>query len=203
MQIAVLTSVANRLRGFTAGAVGHNLLIGALAFVAAAISIAVAPGVAGYLGAAFALIAVAIAAVDGRSFIIPDSLNLLAFTLALAHAAVQDPDAKWFAMMLAIARGSTLALIFLALQRIYSWAKGRAGIGLGDVKLAGVAGAWLDWPMMPIAVQVAALAALFTYLLKQRSLGRPVSATTKLPFGLFFAPAIWFCWILEQWLGRL
>jgi hypothetical protein len=31
----------------------------------------------------------------------------------------------------------------------------------------------------------------------QLALGRPISATSRLPFGLFFAPSIWICWLME------
>jgi leader peptidase (prepilin peptidase)/N-methyltransferase len=50
---------------------------------------------------------------------------------------------------------------------------------------------------MPIAIEIAAFAALIIYAVRQFLLGRPISATSRLPFGLFFAPAIWICWLLE------
>jgi leader peptidase (prepilin peptidase) / N-methyltransferase len=76
------------------------------------------------------------------------------------------------------------------------------GIGLGDVKLAGVAGAWLDWPSIPIAVEIAALAALAVCLVRWLAFGRAISATTRLPFGLFLAPAIWIAWLGETMLPQ-
>ena len=45
----------------------------------------------------------------------------------------------------ALLRGAVLALLFLGAARRYRRLRGRDGIGLGDVKLAGVAGAWLGW----------------------------------------------------------
>ncbi len=91
----------------------------------------------------------------------------------------------------------SFALALLAIRYVYKWMRGRDGIGLGDVKLAGVAGAWLDWAIMPIAVEIAACTALLVYLLRQFAAGQPLRATSRLPFGLFFAPAIWLCWALE------
>jgi len=64
---------------------------------------------------------------------------------------------------------------------------------LGDVKLAGVAGAWLDWLTIPIAVEIAAVAALAAYVMR----GRSVDPMTRLPFGLFFAPGIWLGWLID------
>lgn len=53
--------------------------------------------------------------------------------------------------------------------------------------------------LVPIAIELAAFAALPAYLLRQLVSGRSVSATNRMPFGLF--PAIWICWVLEvRWL---
>jgi leader peptidase (prepilin peptidase)/N-methyltransferase len=50
--------------------------------------------------------------------------------------------------------------------------------------------------MIPVAVEIAALAALVTYGALQAFGRRPLYATSRLPFGLFFAPAIWLSWLL-------
>jgi leader peptidase (prepilin peptidase)/N-methyltransferase len=168
-----------------------------LAGAAATASVASAPGTIGLLGAALALLMSTIAAIDGRRFVIPDALTVAGFALALVHAAAQAPDAIMAAMAMAAVRGAALALIFYCIRGLYARIRGRDGLGLGDVKLAAVAGAWLDWSTMPIAIELAALAALAVYLLRQFALGRPIRATSRLPFGLFFAPAIWACWLLE------
>ena len=57
-------------------------------------------------------------------------------------------------------RGAVLAFAFLSLLILYRRLRGRDGIGLGDVKLAGVAGVWLDWWVLPGVIEIAALAAL-------------------------------------------
>jgi leader peptidase (prepilin peptidase)/N-methyltransferase len=85
----------------------------------------------------------------------------------------------------------------LAVSAVYSRLRQRQGIGFGDVKLASVAGVWLGWAMLPIAFEIAALVALASYALRQRILRRAIRSTSRLPFGLFLAPAIWLCWLLE------
>jgi leader peptidase (prepilin peptidase)/N-methyltransferase len=130
-----------------------------LAACGVAASIWVAPGLPGYLGAALALTTLAIAIIDARLFVIPDELTAAGFILALVKAAVTEPQAIE-AVAFAVLRGALLALLFFALRSGYRRLRGREGIGLGDVKLAGVAGAWLSWLTIPIAVEVAALAAL-------------------------------------------
>jgi leader peptidase (prepilin peptidase) / N-methyltransferase len=179
-----------------ARALGLCILV-LLALVAVAASIEAVPGPAGYLGAALALLMLAIAVVDARWFIIPDQLSAAAFALGLINAAVIAPLEMWQAATTAFARGAALALLFYALRALYRRLRGRQGIGLGDVKLAAVAGAWLDWLTMPIAVEIAALSALGVIGIRYYASGRRLDATLKFPFGLFLAPSIWACWLLE------
>jgi leader peptidase (prepilin peptidase)/N-methyltransferase len=49
---------------------------------------------------------------------------------------------------------------------------------------------------MPIAVDIAALSALATYLVRQYMLKRPLRRSSLMPFGVFLAPAIWIGWLL-------
>ncbi len=158
-------------------------------------SLLAAPGREGIFGAALALLMAAIAVIDARSFIIPDRLTLAAFALGLAHAASADLGTYLENIMLAALRGAMLAFAFYLLRAAYFRLRGRQGIGLGDVKLAAAAGAWLDWTLTPVAIEIAALAALAAYALRQVLTKRPFDRGAKLPFGLFFAPAIWLCWL--------
>ena len=47
-------------------------------------------------------------------------------------------------------------------------------------------------------VELAVLAALASYMLRQIVKRRPLRATSALPFGLYLAPSIWLGWLL-QW----
>jgi leader peptidase (prepilin peptidase)/N-methyltransferase len=172
-------------------------IVGVVALAAAAASLWYAPGLRGALGAALALVMLAIAVIDARRFIIPDTLSATALVLALMNAGIQDSQTALAGIEAAVLRGAVLALGFLAMRTVYHWVRGRQGIGLGDVKLAAVAGAWLEWTTIPIAIEIAALAAIAAIAIRQFARGRPLRATGRLPFGLFLAPAIWLGWLLE------
>jgi leader peptidase (prepilin peptidase)/N-methyltransferase len=152
----------------------------------------------GVFGAGLALLMLAIAVADARAFIIPDELTIAALILGVLALALAPSGRFTEDLALAALRGAMLALAFLALRIGYRYLRGRQGIGLGDVKLAGVCGLWLGWLTIPIAVETAALSALAVYLVRQLALGRPARATARLPFGVFFAPAIWLAWLMEE-----
>jgi leader peptidase (prepilin peptidase) / N-methyltransferase len=169
----------------------------AIACSIAMASLVAAPGTSGLFGGALGLLMLAIAAADARSFIIPDKLTIAALGLALMNAATEGLASIPENIAVAALRGLVLALAFLALRETYLRLRHRLGIGFGDIKLAAVAGAWLDWPLIPVAIELAAVIALIAYIANQLVLRRPIRAAAKLPFGLFFAPAIWVCWLLN------
>ena len=193
--------------------------LGALCLAAMGASLAAAPGLDGILAAALVPVLAAIAVIDARRFLIPDGLNAAGLVLGLAHAALAPAALDRAALTLpdalagmggAAVRGMALAAVFLALRAGFAAVRGREGLGLGDVKLAAVAGVWLEVETIPIAVEIAAVSALVAHglalLLPGRARrrlpawgGRRPSA--RLPFGLFLAPAIWIGWLLDRWLS--
>lgn len=173
-----------------------TILVAWVASIAA--SLILLPNARGVTGGGLAVLMIAIAVIDARRFIIPDELTVAALALGFLHAAIQGADFIVDALVGAAFRGAVLAFAFLSLQVLYRRIRGREGIGLGDVKLAGVAGVWLDWSTIPVSIEIAALAALAAYAARGLYKRRPVSGTARMPFGLFFAPAIWLGWLLES-----
>ncbi|MCP4618164.1 MAG: prepilin peptidase [Bradyrhizobium sp.] len=176
----------------------NRLAIAAVAALGAtAVSVYAAPGAAGAMGAGLGVIMLAIAVIDARHFIIPDPLNAAALALGLAQAALMNAQDRWVGLADASLRAAVLAALFLILRAGYARLRGWDGIGLGDVKLAAVAGVWLDWVVMPLAIEIAALSALGAYAIHHLLRRRAMRANARLPFGLFFAPAIWIGWLLQ------
>jgi leader peptidase (prepilin peptidase) / N-methyltransferase len=167
------------------------------------VSFAVAPGVEGALGGALGLLMLGIAAVDVRRFVVPNILSAGALVLGVTHAAMAGPDFALEGALMALSRTAFAAGLFLLLRIAYRRLRGRDGLGLGDVKLAGAAGAWLSLPMLPISIEIAAVTALAAYVFRQRKRARLVRAAGRIPFGAFFAPAIWLGWMLDTMLPTL
>jgi leader peptidase (prepilin peptidase)/N-methyltransferase len=156
-------------------------------------------------GLAGAMIAIAI--VDLREFRIPDVLSLPAIPLGLlATGRLVSGDGAWIEPGHVI--GSAIAgLAFWGIRESYWRLRGREGLGLGDVKLAAVAGAWTGWQGVSTVVALAACGAIAWVLLArlrdpgaEGALGRD----TVVPFGVTLAPAIWLVWFAQRadWLVR-
>jgi leader peptidase (prepilin peptidase) / N-methyltransferase len=164
-------------------------------------SLLVAPGPDGLLGALLAALMLAIAVTDSRRYIIPNELTGAAVALGLFRAGWVGPDADLYAVMWAALRAAAVTLPLLALMAGYRRWRGRDGLGLGDVKLAAAAGAWLGWVTIFAVIELATLSALGAYVANGYWRSRPLRATAFLPFGAFLAPAIWIGWLAEALLN--
>jgi leader peptidase (prepilin peptidase)/N-methyltransferase len=164
---------------------------------AVAASLTAAPGADGLFGAFLATLMLAIAIADADRYIIPNELTGAAVALALLRAGTVGPDAGWEGLLWAMGRAVAVALPLLILMEGYRRWRGRDGLGLGDVKLAGVLGAWFGWATIFAALEAATLAAIAAYLVHALVHRRPLRGTAFLPFGSFLAPAIWLGWLAE------
>jgi leader peptidase (prepilin peptidase)/N-methyltransferase len=180
---------------------GNVLVIALIGTLAVGLSFAASPDWRGMFGAALALLMLAIALSDLRHFIVPDALSASAFMLGLIFAALFDDAPLAEAILTCLLRAAAAALPLLALMLFYEWWRGRPGLGLGDVKLAAVAGAWLSLPVLFAAIELAALAAIGAYLLNAAIKRTPLKSTAFLPFGAFLATAIWLGWLVESLIG--
>lgn len=137
--------------------------------------------------------------VDLRHFIIPDLLSLPAIPAGVAASAVAVPGGDWLA---GFTHGAAGALIgggaFYLLRASYYRVRRVEGLGLGDVKLAAVAGAWLGPSALAPACLAASLSAIAALLLQAAISGRrALHPRRTLPFGAFIAPVILVFWVLR------
>ncbi len=184
------------------GRAGPALALLAILATAIAVSMAAAGIPAGLFGALLACAMLAIAVTDARRFIIPDELTAAALILALIWNGAARPGAGFDPASTALLRAALTAAPFYVLMIGYRALRGRDGLGMGDVKLAAVAGAWLDWFTLACVIEGAAIAAIAAYAVRALGRRQPVNKGLMMPLGLFLAPAIWIGWLIETWLDR-
>ena len=93
------------------------------------------------------------------------------------------------------AAGGGLALLLVA--GLYRAVRGRSGLGLGDVKLMAVAGAWLGWQPLPVVLLTAAAGGAGMALVRMAR-REPDALAAPLPFGTPLAVAIWCVLLFER-----
>jgi len=179
--------------------VGTGALLAVVLLLGVFASLLAAPGAEGLYGALLAALMLAIATNDARHYRIPNELTGAAFALALLRAGAFVPDIGAEALLWPLIRAAATGLPLLLLMVLYRRWRGRDGLGLGDVKLAAVCGAWLDLATVVAVIELAALLAIGTYVANAALRRKRLRATAFLPFGLFLAPAIWIGWLGETW----
>lgn len=136
----------------------------------------------------FAAITVALALIDLDTKTLPNSIVVPSFIVGpilLAAASLGSGD--WFALLWAVVGGAALFTFYLILALIYP-----AGMGFGDVKLAGTIGlflAYLGWGSLIVGAFAAfLLGGLFSLALV---LTRNATRKTGIPFGPWMLAGAW------------
>lgn len=127
----------------------------------------------------------AVAAIDLRTYRIPDWLSLPMIVSGLAWAVFSGaPPASHVA-------GAAVGYASLALfGAVYFRRFGRDGLGLGDAKLFAAGGAWLGWQALPFVLLVASVGGLIFALAARRGRVEP-----RIAFGPWLALGIWLGWL--------
>lgn len=128
--------------------------------------------------------------IDLRHWYLPDSLTLPLLVLGLIAAVLFDPGALFD-------RALGAALGYLAMRAValaYRAIRRREGLGGGDAKLLGAAGAWVGASLLPQVILMAALAALAVAAVLHLR-GVRLTAQSALPFGPFIGLAMWVVWL--------
>ncbi len=129
------------------------------------------------LSVALILIVIPAALIDLEHRLIPNSLTLLGAIAALVLGTVLDPAGEPERLIAGVGAAGFLLLAALAYP---------GGMGMGDVKLAGMMGLFLGRAVAP-AMLVALLAGVLYGGLLVVRVGATQARTTKVPFGPFLA----------------
>lgn len=130
----------------------------------------------------FTALLVALAVTDLETFRLPNALTLGGLAVGLGFSLIVPPG--WFDALLGAALG---AGVLLAIRWTWWRATGTDAMGLGDVKMLAMIGAFLGWAPIFLVLLLSTFAgALIGILVTLTGRG---SMRTKLPFGVFLAIA--------------
>jgi leader peptidase (prepilin peptidase) / N-methyltransferase len=173
--------------------------------ICAAAGLLCALGVSYYAGAEFIwpsttlfFLMSLITIIDAREMLIPDMLSLSAIPLGLLSAWYLNGNDSFTAHVLA---AFLAAACFMTIRIAYQWLRDIEALGVGDVKLAGAAGAWLGLDALPMTCLLATCGALAAVIIQGLVAANKPDLKTAVPFGAFIAPAIiviWFGTVLYQ-----
>jgi leader peptidase (prepilin peptidase) / N-methyltransferase len=152
-------------------------------------------------GTVFLYCAVVIAADDYTFRIVPDRILAILFTTgALYELLAKDNFGEDFENTISglALRSAIPGLSALLLALIYKFARGRDGLGLGDIKLIAAAGIWLPVLGSFYAIALASITALAGALAIALWRRRTATLLDSLPFAVFLAPAFWLLWLLQE-----
>lgn len=134
------------------------------------------------------LVLAVITVIDVRCMIIPNSANIALLLLGLvAQVFILKGDPG-----LALIGPLVLGGLLWGVRDLHRRLTGRIGLGLGDVKMAGAAGAWIGLSAIPSFLLVSSVSALFVAI----SLGklRARSPHKRIPFGPFLSFGLIVSW---------
>lgn len=147
----------------------------------------------GLLAAAWWLVAVIVIRSDLTHFTIPDTAVATIVLLGLLRDALA-PGPAFPNVLHGMATGGGAFVLFWLVGALYLRRTGRTGLGFGDVKLAGASAVWLSPGNMALAVEIAAIAAASSLLLRR------VPGNVReiaVPFGAFLAPSAWLVFVAQ------
>jgi leader peptidase (prepilin peptidase) / N-methyltransferase len=131
-----------------------------------------------------------LATVDALALRLPDILTLPLIAAGLVVSwFLPERDLLGHAIGAAAGFASLWSIAFL-----YRAARGRDGLGMGDVKLAAAAGAWLGWQALAFVVLIACAVGLVWVGLAVMRRGR-AALEERIPFGVALTFAIWLIWL--------
>lgn len=140
----------------------------------------------------FSAALVALAVIDLEHFLLPDQITLPGTVVGLALA----PWLDWGGAKEALIGAGLGALVLLAMTWGWRLVRGEEGMGLGDVKMLAMIGAFLGWKGTLVTLLLASASGAMVGL---ALLGRGGAGwKTRLPFGFFLAAAGMVCLFFGQ-----
>ncbi len=135
----------------------------------------------------------ALAAIDLRTFILPDALNLFVLLLGAVMVALSRPDGWPMNLAGAIAGFSLLWLV----EVVYRQLRRRDGLGRGDAKLLGAIGMWVGLGGIAPVLLIASLSGIAAALALSVRDSKSLSGQSAIAFGPWLALGGFVVWLLQ------
>ena len=129
----------------------------------------------------FVSLMVLLAAIDLEHFLLPDTITLPGLLLGLALRA-WHPQTFFLDALVGALIGAGLLILLI---NFWFWLRSEEGMGLGDVNMLALIGAFLGWQGVLTTLFVAALTGALTGIVLL--VGGRVGLRSRLPFGVFLA----------------
>lgn len=156
-------------------------------------AVLLAPGDTGMLllTAGFGWLLLALAAIDLRTFLLPDALNAAVLLLGILMVALyRRPDWPWHLAGAALGYG-----LLWTVETLYRRLRGFDGLGRGDAKLLGAIGMWVGATGIPPVLLAASLGAIIAVLVQALVRRQSVTGRSVIAFGPWIALGGYFIWI--------
>jgi leader peptidase (prepilin peptidase)/N-methyltransferase len=139
------------------------------------------PSAEAAVAALFCALLVVLAGIDAEHYLIPDRLTLPGIAVGLAIQPLRS-DGSFLDALLGALIGAGLLILVI---NFWYWLRKEEGMGLGDVNMLAMVGAFLGWRGMVVTLFMAAFlggASGLTLLVLRR-----LKLKSRLPFGVFLA----------------
>lgn len=158
-------------------------------------------GLSFFAAALFSTALIVLAFIDARHQILPDAITYPGIVLAFAYSFFREDLPFVQALIGAAVGGGFLLLVY----GLYWLVRKQEGLGLGDVTMMLMVGAFLGWQKTILTLVLASITGAVLGLILMKAKGKDMKFA--LPFGTFIAPAafaalVWGDRIIAAYLAR-